>query len=59
MYAQWSVVFLDYDPCISGTCSSEEETEEAVSVDHLEVIETVFLFSSLAHAYWCGGGGRH
>lgn len=52
-HSQWSVVFLDYDQCISESCPSEEETEEVVSVGYLEVIETVFLFGSLAHAYWC------
>lgn len=31
-HSQWSVVFLDYDQCISGSCPSEEETEEVVSV---------------------------
>lgn len=32
-HSQWSVVFLDYDQCISGSCPSEEEIEEVVSVD--------------------------
>ena len=32
-HSQWSVVFLDYDQHISGSCPSEEETEEVVSVD--------------------------
>jgi hypothetical protein len=52
-HSQWSVVFLVYDQCISGSCTSEEEIEEVVSVDFVEVIEIVFPFGSLSHAYWC------
>jgi hypothetical protein len=58
-HLQQSVVFLFYDQCISRSCTSEEETEEVVSVDYLEVITTVFVFSSLTLAYWCHTSGRH
>lgn len=51
--SQWSAVFPDYGQCISGSCPSGEETEEAVFAGCLEVIGTAFLFASLVHAYWC------